>query len=138
MQERPGVEEQNVRTIQELFAAFGRGDVAAVMDSLAEDVEWWTAGPAAIPFAGSRRGPEQVGEFFAALAGSMEHEAFEPREFVAQGDTVIVVGHERVRVRATGRVVENPWVMVFTLRYGRVARYRAFEDTHAMAEAFRG
>jgi ketosteroid isomerase-like protein len=42
-----------------------------------------------------------------------------------------------VRVRATGRTFDNPRALVFALRGERVAEFRSYEDTAALAEAFR-
>jgi len=30
----------NIKTIAEIYEAFGRGDVAAILDSLTDDVDW--------------------------------------------------------------------------------------------------
>ncbi|HEU0004489.1 MAG TPA: nuclear transport factor 2 family protein, partial [Terriglobia bacterium] len=58
-------EEENVRTIQEAYASFQRGDVQAVLNVLTDDVEWVTPGPTGIlPLAGHRRGRDEVAQFF--------------------------------------------------------------------------
>jgi uncharacterized protein len=130
-------EQENTRVVRELFQAFGRGDIPGVLSLLSEDVVWTIPGrPDAIPYAGVRRGHAGATEFFAALGGAVEFEAFEPREFVAQGDKVVVLGFERGRVRATGKTFDNPWALVFTLGGGRVTEFRSYEDTAALAAAF--
>jgi ketosteroid isomerase-like protein len=131
-------EQENAAAVQAIYAAFGRGDVAAVLDAMAEDVDWRFPGPAEVPYVGTLRGREQVGQFFGRLAGSIEIQQLEPREFVAQGDTVVVLGYERARVKTTGRTFEQEWAHVFTLRGGKVAQVRLIEDTAAIAAAFRG
>ncbi len=89
-----------------------------------------------IPFAGTRRGREGVAEFFSLVGGNLEFERFEPREFVAQGDTVVVLGFERSLVKPTGRTFEQEWAHVYKLRDGKVAEFLALEDTAAHAVAF--
>jgi uncharacterized protein len=131
-------EQENERVVREMYAAFGRGDVPAVLDSLAEDVEWRIAGPSELPFAGTHRGRGEVARFFETFGRSAEFEVFEPREFLSRGDTVVVLGHERQRVLATGVVFETDWAMVFTVVGGKIARYRNFVDTHTVAAAHRG
>ena len=131
-------EQDNVRAVQAMFAAFGRGDIPAVLDALTDDVEWRLAGPTEVTYAGTRRGRDQVAEFFKVLGQASEFEVFEPQEYIAQGDKVVVLGHERQRVRATGQVAENDWAMVFTLRDGKIAKFRNYEDTAAVAAAHRG
>ena len=132
-------EQGNVQIVQRGYAAFGRGDIPAVLEMLTEDVEWVGAGSAEVlPWAGQRRGREQVGQFFQALGGTLEFETFEPQQFIAQGDTVVVLGTERVRVRPSGRIVDTDWVMVFTLRDGKIARFRDYHDTAPLLAALRG
>ena len=128
-------EQANVQTVQALYAAFERGDLEAVLAGLAEDVEWWSAGPPDVPYAGSFKGHDGVMRYLAAIDGSFAYDGFEAREFVAQGDAVVVLGHERLRAKTTGTAIDNPWVNVFTFRGGKVARYRNFEDTAAVASS---
>jgi len=128
---------ENVRIVEGIFESFGRGDVPSVLAALSEDVEWFIPGPAEIPYAGLRRGRDEVRQFFSALGGAVDFERFEPREFIVQDDVVAVVGFERGRVRATGKVFDNPWTMIFKLRGGRVTYFRGYEDTAAVAAAFR-
>ena len=126
----------NVEVVQETYEAVGRGDIPALLDLLTDDVEWTFQGPSLIPFAGTRRGREGVAEFFSLVRGNLEFERFEPREFVAQGDTVVVLGFERSLVKPTGRTFEQEWAHVYKLRDGRVAEFLALEDTEAHAVAF--
>ena len=131
-------ENDNLKTVEEIFGAFGRGDVAGVLALLADDVRWTVSGPAEVPHFGERRGHEQVREFFVSLGTNVEFERFETDEFVCQGEKVVVLGGERGRVRRTGRSFDNDWAMVFTLTGGKVSNFRAYENTAAVAEAFRG
>src|SRR5579862_8376067 len=61
--------EQNIETVKGLYEAFGRGDVAAILDRVTDDVDWAT--DAAIPSApwyGARHGKAEVPSFFAGIA----------------------------------------------------------------------
>ena len=122
--------------VREAYETVGRGDIPALLDLLTDDVEWNLQGPPAIPFAGTRRGREGVAEFFSLLRETVEFQRFEPREFVAQGDTVVVLGFERNLIKPTGRTFEQEWAHVYTLRNGKVAKHRALEDTAAYVDAF--
>jgi hypothetical protein len=126
----------NVEVVQETYEAVGRGDIPALLDLLTNDVEWTFQGPSVIPFAGTRRRREGVAEFFSLVGENLEFERFEPREFVAQGETVVVLGFERSRIKPTGRTFEQEWAHVYKLRDGKVAEFLALEDTAAHAVAF--
>ena len=134
-------EQENVQIVQQLFAAFGQGNIAAVLDMLAEDVDWQTPAtrtePAEISWARPRRGREQVAQFFQEFAEKVHPEPFEQMVFTAQGDRVVVEGRNRGTAKSTGQAYEHDWVMVFTLREGKVARYRQYYDTADVAVAFR-
>jgi ketosteroid isomerase-like protein len=131
-------EEKNIAAVRALYAAFDRDDMATVMSGMTDDIEWILPGPPdLIPFAGSHRGREAVARFFVTLNETLEFEEFEAREFLAHGDKVVVLGRSRDRMKANGRVFDNEWATVVTMREGRVARYQIYEDTAAVASALR-
>ena len=132
-------EQENVQAIQELYAAFHRGDFAAFLNTLADEVEWFVPGPQQIlPWAGLRKGREQGAQFFAEFAQTAETQQFEPRDFIAQGERVVVLGYRRDYVKATGRSFESEWVQEFSLRAGKIVSFRGYIDTAAIVAAFRG
>jgi ketosteroid isomerase-like protein len=62
---------------------------------------------------------------------------FTPQEFFAAEDRVFVLGRYSWNIRKTGRAVSINWVHVFTLRNGKVTKFREFNDTAQFAEAYR-
>lgn len=132
-------EQDNVQVVQQIYASFGQGDIPAVLDALAEDVDWVWFGPSEIPWAGQHHGREDMKQFFGAIGETVEVEQYEPREFIAgQGDNVVVLGWQRIRVKATGRSWETNWCHVFTLRDGKITHAREYYDTVPIVDAFRG
>jgi len=131
-------EVQNTTVVQHAYAAFGRGDIPSLLETLTDDVSWRSVIGAAsyVPFAGERRGRAAVAEFFRIVSEVEEFSQFEPREFVAQGDTVVAIGHYAATTKATGRRFESDFVMVFTLTDGRVAAFREYTDTASINAAF--
>jgi ketosteroid isomerase-like protein len=128
--------EDNKRVVQQVFEKFGTGDVPGLLGMIAEDAEWAAPGPEVVSYFGERRGRDGALEFFKNLGSDVEFEAFEPGDFIAEGDRVVVLGRERGRVRRTGKVFDNAWALVFTVRDGMVAGFRCYENTAAIAEAF--
>jgi hypothetical protein len=128
--------EENRRVVQSVFEAFGRGDVPALLALIDEGAEWVAPGPSVVPYFGERRGREGAAEFFKHLGAEVEFESFEPGDFVAEGERVVVLGRERGRVRRTGKTFDNDWALVFTVRDGKVTAFRVYENTAAIAEAF--
>ena len=126
--------EENLQLVKDGYAAFGRGDIKGLLALLSDDIEWQSPGEG-LPLAGTYRGHDGVANFFQKLSQDSDILAFEPREFVAQDDKVVVIGWERARVKATGRTAEVNWVMAFTVRGGKIAQFRQFADTLAWANA---
>jgi ketosteroid isomerase-like protein len=131
-------EQDNVQVVKDAYAAFGRGDIPAVVNACAPEVEWTIPGGAGIPVAGTFHGRKGVAEFFQALGENQTARQFEPREFIAQGDKVAVLGHYQWLIERTGKRYESDWVHVFTIRERSVMRFQEYSDTAAEAEAYRG
>src|SRR5687768_10951564 len=130
-------EQENLQVVHKAYEAFGRGDVPGVLALLRDDVEWSTPGPPdVIPYAGSRTVHEQVEGYFEAFGGAVEVGEFEPMNFFAEEDMVVVLGHYAFRVKSTDKTVDTDWVHAFTLRDGKIARFRGYEDSAAVAAAF--
>jgi len=128
-------EQQNVKLVQQAYSAFQRADVAGVLSTLSQDIDWLIPGPEIIPFAGRRRGPQEVGEFFRVLAETQTAVLFEPREFIASGNKVVVLGVQRWTVNATGRTYEDQWAHVFTVEDGKITQFQEYHDTAAEVAA---
>jgi ketosteroid isomerase-like protein len=130
-------ETENTKIVQEGYALFGKGDIVNLLKLYSANIDWEIPGPVdMIPYAGSFRGHPQVQQFFNRLNEAINFEQFEPREYIAQGDNVAVLGSSRARVKSTGQVVENKWMHLLTLQDGKVTRFQAFEDTAAIVAGF--
>jgi len=130
-------EQEDLQIVHRIYDAFSRGDLAVILNLMADDLDWLFFGSARIPWAGPRRGFSGVEQFFNAAAQAFEVEVFQPDEFLIAGDTIVVPGHERMRVRATGRVVEANWAHIWRLRQSRVVRFREYSDTAAWEAGLR-
>jgi len=130
-------EQVNTEIVKGIYEAFGRGDIPTILNSLADNIEWIVSGHEdGIPYAGTYRGREAVGQFFSVLGDNVDYSLFEPREFISQGDRVAVFGHYRGTVRPSGNAVETEWAMSWTLHDGKATNFRAYDDTAAVVAAF--
>ena len=130
-------EHENTELVQQVYNSFQSGDIPAMLDSLSEDVQWVTAELEGVPVGGTRQGREQVGEFFQTLSDTQEPRQLELREFVAQDDKVVALGHYAWHVKATGKVWESDFAHVLTVRDGKITRFQEYTDTDALGDAFR-
>jgi len=125
--------EANVQTVKDFFAALGRGDREGLLALVAEDIEWIIPGED-WPLAGTRRGHAGLADLLETASKTMETST-ELREFVAQGDRVLVVGFARGKVKATNKTFEDDWIFAITVRDGRLKSIREYIDTQALARA---
>jgi ketosteroid isomerase-like protein len=121
--------------IRTAYAAFGRGDLPALLGLMSDDVEWKFLGAKGLSYTGTFRGKEGVGKWFASVPGIDDIQAFEPREFLAGGDTVTVIGWEKTKAVPSGRLYEADWVHIWVVRGGRIVRFWGMYDTEASAGA---
>jgi hypothetical protein len=124
--------EKNVQTVKDFFAAIGRGDREDLLALVAEDIEWIIPGED-WPLAGTRRGHAGLANLL-ETASKMETST-EPREYVAQGDRVLVVGVATGKIKATNKPFKDDWVFAITVRNGKVTKIREYIDTQALARA---
>jgi ketosteroid isomerase-like protein len=125
--------EKNVQTVKDFFAAIGRGDREDLLAFVAEDIEWIIPGED-WPLAGTRRGHAGLADLLETASKTMETST-EPREYVAQGDRVLVVGVATGKIKATNKPFKDDWVFAITVRNGKVTKIREYIDTQALARA---
>ena len=122
----------NLEQIQELYGAFGRGEIEPVLAALAPDVEWVEGDIEGLPYRGVHRGPEAVGrDVFAKIPGAYESFELVPQEWVDGGDTIVMLG--RVTVRLDGRESSQSVAQVWKFQDGKITRFESFQDTLATA-----
>ena len=130
-------EQQNLDVVQQIYAAFGRGDMDGIINLLDPQVSWMTPGPPDMPSAGTRRGHAAVREFFDTLMKMVDISDFVPTDFMVQGNTVAVLGTDTERVKATGKAVAFRWVHIFVIENGRVVTFEERADVSAMVDELR-
>lgn len=104
-------EQQNVEGVKQIYAAYGQWDIPAILNAMTDDVEHHEPPAGPPPYRGTYRRREEVRAFFQNAADAVEVERFESGEFVAQGDTVVVLGDSCFRAKATHRAYETHWAM---------------------------
>jgi uncharacterized protein len=125
----------NTKTIAQVYEAFGRGDVAAILTAVTDDVDWAAeASSTAAPWYGPRTGRDAVALFFADFGSAMEVEEFTPVSFAANDTDVLTVVRFRARSRRTGKTAAMNLHHFFQFQDGKIAYYRGTEDT-AQTEA---
>ena len=126
--------ERNKQLVKNLCAAFAHRDIPALLAMLDDDVMWRL--PGKVPhYSGIYWSRGSVAGFFENLEAHIVLEAFEPRDFIAEEDRVVVTGWSRGQVKSTQRRFNARWVMFFTIRDGKIAKFEEYADTQALVAA---
>jgi ketosteroid isomerase-like protein len=124
---------EDVKTIQNAYDSFGRGDIPAVLSNFAADAEWIE--PAGLPFSGTHRGPQAVADnVFSMLPRDWDEFSVVAERFLDAGDAVVVISRFRGQAKAGGSL-DVQAAQVFELRDGKIIRMQHFADTAAWQQA---
>ena len=126
--------EQNVQAVKDFFAAIGSGDKQGLLALSAEDIEWIVPGKD-WPLAGTHLGHAGLAGVLKKASEEIEMTYPKPREFVGQGDRVLVIGVATGKIKATNKPFKDEWVFDITVRDGKLARIQEYIDTQALERA---
>ena len=128
----------NVDVVREVYRRFGAGDIPGILElwDAPTDSQACTGLTADdIPVAGKRRGKPALAELVASYAEVFDYDLYEQREFIADGDTVVVLGAYEGTVKATGKPFASEWVHIWRLSGGKAVAWQEFCDTAALKAA---
>ncbi|WP_417657420.1 nuclear transport factor 2 family protein [Pseudidiomarina aestuarii] len=118
----------NLELAQNVYKAFAKGDIPAVLAGFAEDIRWVEAEGG--PYGGIFIGPEAVlDNVFMKLGGEWDGFAAIPSEFVSEGATVIALGEYSGTYKATGKSFKAPFAHVWKFKDGKVTSFQQYTDT---------
>jgi ketosteroid isomerase-like protein len=124
---------ENIAIVRALVDALGRGDVAAVDETLDPDVEWHAAEDE--PEAGKHTGRDAVLALWDGWREAFDGFRADPLEFIVAGDTVVVPFRFRGNVRGSATETAIEETHVYRLRSGKVAEVHVFRERAAALEA---
>src|SRR2546430_15220718 len=114
---------ENTDRVERIFEAFGRGDIAYILDQLADDVRFVSHLDPIVPWAGEFSGKDNVPRYFQALGASGDVTAHPVNAVVAQDETVPAPADVSFRVPETGKIGSSSWVYIFKLSHAQAQTY---------------
>jgi ketosteroid isomerase-like protein len=111
------VSQENLDAVRMAYEAINSGDPSPVLEAVDEEMEFHE--PASLPYGGTYRGPDGMGQFFSALADSWDGLHLEIEELLDAGDCVVIRGRLQGRSKSTGSEVDEPYLEVLRFREGR-------------------
>lgn len=123
----------NADRVAVIYAAFGDGDVPAIIDTLADDVAWdvWpehSAQSAGVPHLQARRGPREVSEFFAGIVDWSVND-FRVLDVIGTGRQVVAQVAVDFTLPSGRRLVDEELHLWTFDALGRVVAFRHYCDT---------
>jgi len=127
-------------TTKELFRRFAvKAAPEKIAELFSESVDWYVAGDTeVVPWIGRKTGRAGVADFWRAIQDSLENQHFTITDFISKGNRVVVLGDLESKLRATGRLIPTEFVFDLNVVKEEITRFRMFEDTHIVAQAFVG
>jgi uncharacterized protein len=126
----------NVKAVQGLYEAFGRGDIAAVVGGMDPDIHWSEAeGNPYRASGGAFVGPDAIVQgLFIKLGGDFDGFTVSPKDFYDAGDSVIVEGRYTGTNKATGKALDAQFCHIFSMMDGKLHTFQQFVDTAQMQD----
>lgn len=124
--------------VKAVYDAFDKGDVSAVLGAFDPHIDWKEAENSLGAEGNPYRDPMAVAEgVFQRYESDVEDLAVVPEHFIEGGDTVVVEGRYRGKMKATGTPVDAQFAHIWQLRDGKVVRFQQYTDTKQWADAAR-
>ena len=128
---------QNKQRAVEFFACFNANDIAGALARTTDDATWWIAGkPAQLPVAGVHT-KERIARIFYNMADQIPAGLkLTVKSLIAEGDQVALEVESYGELR-NGRIYNQEYHMLMTLREGKISAVREYLDTqHVLATWF--
>jgi ketosteroid isomerase-like protein len=125
----------NVATTRRSYEAFARDDMDAVVADMHPEIEWHQA--QGLPHGGFYKGLAEVRRAIFDPLDEQWWDEFtaDPDEYLDAGEEVVVLGRYRGRAKGTGKLLDVPFVHIWTFRDGKATRFRQFLDTAGWVDA---
>ena len=103
-------------TVKRMFAAFGAGDLDALLETVHPESRWTYVGANPQLSRAEFTGHSQVRRFFERILERLEITAFNTDQFVVEGETVVIFGSESGTVQATREPFRNEWSQKYVVK----------------------
>ena len=119
-----------LKTIQSVYAAFGRNDPSVLFAAMDPAIHWIQAEGNPLADRNPYVGPQAVGEgVFARLFAAIDNFTVVPSTFIDGGDNVVVLGRYGGTMKSGGALLDSPFCHVFEFRGDKVVTFHQFTDT---------
>jgi len=115
--------------VQSMYAAYAAGNMEMLKKTLSDDILWIYHGTEEIHHASIYKGKDGVMQFFNDVNDHIEYLDFQPKQFIAEGNVVVVLGNEKQKIKRNNEVLEQEWVQIYTVKQELITKMEEFSNT---------
>ena len=123
----------SVEVVNGAYAAFAKGDIPALLETLSDDVDW--SSPATLPQGGHFSGKDGVSEFFQTIGANWDALTIDVEAITDAGDGLVLTIIQASGTRKDGGAGGYGSAHAFTVRDGKITEWRIFVDQDQALEA---
>jgi ketosteroid isomerase-like protein len=128
-------EQECTKIAEQLYETFNNGDVEGFLNLFSDDASWDTPEMENVPIETSITGRDKIGEFFTKIDEYEEFLKIEPKEYIAQGNRVVVLGELEVRSKLTDKQYSSGFVHIISVIDGKAVSFLEYFDNAAAGRA---
>jgi ketosteroid isomerase-like protein len=122
-------------TVHELYDAYERRDFERVAAQIHDNIDWVIYAPVGVfPFAGPRRGRDDVLDVMARIAKSYALISYKREIVIVEGDRAAVMSDVSFKQRASERMLRFRNANFLRFQDGRVIEFREFINSFDVVE----
>ena len=127
----------NCAIAKKLYDAFLAGDLTAIYSLLDPNIEWELVGTSEVPHFGLYKGIEDVKRFFSIISEINQVETFEVLSYTETENGAYVECRERGHFKGHPQAFELRSCQILEIENGKIIRFRIYQDTSQMVDAWR-
>ena len=117
----------NLDTLKQGYQAFANGDIDGATGDWTDDFTWQGSNSEDLPGGGEHQGKDAALQVLQRAVGAWDEFELTPDEFYGDGDTIVVLGHSRVK--KGDQSAELPVVHIWRFRGDQACRLQILTDT---------
>ena len=125
-----------VSTVRQLYDAFARGDVPAVLGALDPEIQWKEAEGFLYAEGNPYVGPTAILHgVLGRIAGEWDDFQVQPQEILATTDGALAMGRYSGTYKGTGRRIDAEFAHVWRVTGGKITGFQQYTDTAQFSHA---
>ena len=128
-------EQENTKVAEQLYETFNSGDVEGFLNTFSEDASWNSPDMENVPLETTFTGRDKIGEFLTKIDEYEEFLKIEPKEFIAQGNRVVVLGELHVRSKLTDKEYNSGFAHIIEVKDGKAISFLEYFDNAAAGKS---